>query len=182
MAERLFELQPEIIMSLVNALLGAIDNPQQQASTSQLGSILNTVQQLSQGTSASPDAMQAAVGIVGKYVQSSLKQKRETEGPAAAMSLVNQFSGTQANNAVVSALLSTEQAQGLMNEVASRTGLSANTIQGFLPTLIPLVLQVLQSGADLDGSNNSLLTSFLDGDGDGDVDISDVMKIAGRFM
>lgn len=169
-------------MSLVNALLGAISNPQQQASTNQLGNILGTFQQLSQDSATSPDAMQAAVGIVGKYVQSSLKEKRETDGPAAALDLVKQFSGTQANNMVVSALLSSEQAQSLIGEIASRTGLPAGTIQGFLPTLIPLVLQVLQSGENLDGSNNALLTSFLDSDGDGDVDVSDMMKMASRFL
>ncbi|NEO82697.1 MAG: DUF937 domain-containing protein [Spirulina sp. SIO3F2] len=169
-------------MSLVNALLGAIDNPNQQASGSQLGGILNTVSQLSQANSASPDAMQAAMGIVGKYVQSSLKDKREHDGAAAAQSLVNQYSGTQPNAAVVTALLGSAQAQNLINEVSEKTGLPAGTIQALLPSLIPLVLQFLQSGASLDGGNNELLNAFLDKDGDGDVDIADMMKMAGQFM
>lgn len=169
-------------MSLVNALLGAIDNPNQQASGSQLGGILNTVSQLSQANAASPDAMQMAMGIVGKYVQSSLKNKRENDGEAAAQSLVNQFSGTQPNAAVVTALLGTAQAQSLISEVSEKTGLPAATIQALLPSLIPLVLQFLQSGASLDGGSNALLNAFLDKDGDGDVDIADMMKMAGQFM
>ncbi|MEM8638232.1 MAG: DUF937 domain-containing protein [Cyanobacteria bacterium P01_G01_bin.54] len=170
------------VMSLVNSLLGAIDNPNLQANANQLGNIVNTVQSLSQANSASPDAMQMAMGIVGKYVQSSLKQKRQQDGPQATQQLVNQYSGTQPNAAVVNALLGSQQAQGLINEVSAKTGLPAGTIQALLPSLIPLVLQFLQSGASLDGNNNELLNSFLDSDGDGDVDIADVMKLAGQFM
>jgi hypothetical protein len=169
-------------MSLVNAILGAIDNPDQQGSAGQIGGILNTVQQLSQSNAASPDAMQTAVGIVGKYVRSSLQEKRQTEGAEAAAAVVNQYSGTQANPQVVNVLLSSEQAQRLINEVANKTGLSAEMIQGLLPTLIPLVLQFLQSGASQQSLDNSVLNSFLDADGDGDVDMMDAMKMAGKFM
>ncbi|MGB0561363.1 MAG: hypothetical protein ACPGVO_06115 [Spirulinaceae cyanobacterium] len=168
-------------MSLVNSLLGAIDNPNLQANASQLGSIVNTVQSLSQGNSASPDALQTAMGIAGKYVQSSLKQKRQQDGPQAAQQLVNQYSGTQPNAAVVNALLSSQQAQGLINEVSQKTGMPAGTIQALLPTLLPLVLQFLQSGASKDGNSNQLLNSFLDSDGDGDVDIADAISLAGKF-
>lgn len=169
-------------MGLFNKIVSAIENPNQQASASQLTGILSTVNQLSQANAASPDAMQAAMGIVGKYVQSSLKDKREHDGAAAAQSLVNQFSGTQPNTAVVTALLSTAQAQSLINEVSEKTGMPAATIQALLPSLMPLVLQFLQSGASLDGGSNELLNAFLDKDGDGDVDIADMMQMAGQFM
>ena len=53
-----------------------------------------------------------------------------------------------------------------------------------LPTVLPLVLNMLQTGNDTDNpeSGNSVLTSFLDADGDGDVDIADAMKMASRFL
>ncbi|WP_072619288.1 DUF937 domain-containing protein [Spirulina major] len=170
-------------MSLVNALLGAIQDPNAQASPNQLGGILNTVQQLSQTTQANPDAMQTAMGIVGKYVRSGLQETKNTQGAAAAQDLVNQYSGTQPNAQVVNLLLNQEQVQNLISEVAQKTGLPAATIQGLLPSLIPLVLQFLQSGTPTDGgANNAVLNSFLDTDGDGDVDLADAMKMASRYL
>jgi hypothetical protein len=48
-------------MSLVDQILSAIDNPKQQASTGQLASILNTVQQLSGSNHTNPATMESAL-------------------------------------------------------------------------------------------------------------------------
>ncbi len=175
-------LQPTV--SLFNTILSAIDNPSQQASPNQLGTIVNTVQQLSQSSQANPAALQSAVGIVGKYVRSSLQEKRANDGAEAAEDIVDRYSGTGANAAAVDLLFSTPQVQAIATEVAEKTGLEAQTLQNLLPSLVPLVLQFLQTGQTTDSQrgNNSVLNNFLDADGDGDVDLSDAMQRAGQYL
>jgi len=170
-------------MSLVNALLGAIQNPNAQANPSQLGTIVQTVQQLSQANQANPDTMQMALGIVGKYVRSGLQETANQQGgEAAAQQIVNQYSGTNPNAQVVNLLLNGSQVQQLVAELTAKTGLPAGTIEGLLPTLVPLVLQLLQGGAETENANNSVLHSFLDSDGDGSVDLTDALNLASRYL
>lgn len=170
-------------MNLVNALMGAIQNPNAQANPNQLGSIVKTVQQLSQVNQANPDMMQTALGIVGKYVRSGLQETANQQGgEAAAQKIVNQYSGTSPNAQVVNLLLSGSQVQQLVTEVTQKTGLPAGTIQALLPTLVPLVLQLLQGGTEKEKPNNSVLHSFLDSNDDGSIDLTDALKLASRYL
>ncbi len=171
-------------MSLFNTILGAIDNPERQANSNQLGSIINTIQSLSQNTGANQDSLQTAVSVVGKYARSSLQQKRNEGGEEEVNDLVNQYGGTQANNQIVNLLFSTPQIQQMVSEIESRTGLSAGTVQSMLPVLVPLVLNFLQTGKNTKNplSSNPVLSSFLDADGDGDVDLADAMQMASKYL
>jgi hypothetical protein len=171
-------------MSLFNAIIGALDSPDRAASPDGIGAILNTVQSLSQGTQANPENLQSAMSIVGKYVRSSLQEKQNNEGSANAQAIVNQFSGTSPSPQVVQMLFSHPQVEQIAAEVEKKTGLSANMIQSMLPSLVPLVLQFLQSGTDMSNpqNTNSVLNAFLDADGDGDVDIADAMQMASRHL
>ncbi|ARV58104.1 hypothetical protein BZZ01_05165 [Nostocales cyanobacterium HT-58-2] len=172
-------------MGLFDQILGAIDNSSQQGSTSQIGNILNTVQQLSNSTGTDPSTMQSALGIVGNYVRSALQEKRATEGDEAAQDVVNQFGEPSPNPQAVDSLFSPFLQQQVAETVAQRTGLNAGTIQQLLPVLVPLVLNLLKSGANAQNpqtGGNPVLNSFLDADGDGDVDITDAMQMASRYL
>jgi len=172
-------------MGLFDQIINAIDNPTQQASTGQIGNIVNTVQQLSNSTGTDPSTMQSVVGMVGNYVRSALQQKRVTEGNEAAQSVVNQFGGTSPNPQAVNSLFAPYIQQQVAETVAQRTGLNAGMIQQLLPILVPLVLNLLKSGASTQNpqtGGNSVLNSFLDSDRDGDVDIADAMQMAFRYM
>ncbi|MBP0022075.1 MAG: DUF937 domain-containing protein [Cyanobacteria bacterium SBLK] len=170
-------------MSLFNTILGALDSPDRSGSSDGLGAILNTVQSLSQANQANPENLQSAMSIVGKHVRSSLQEKRTHEGENSVQAIVNQFSGTSPSSQVVQILFSNPQVQQIAGEVEAKTGLSAAMIQAMLPSLVPLVLQFLQSGTDVrDPQNNSVLNAFLDADGDGDVDIADAMQMASRYL
>lgn len=171
-------------MNLFNHILSAIDNPAQQASSGQLTNILSTVGQLSNNAHTDPDKVQGLMSIVGKYVRPALQQKRESEGEQQAQSFINQFSGVNPSNQAVDLLFSVPQIQQLIQEAERRTGLNPNLIQSMLPTLVPLVLNFLQTGATTDSAQgaNPVLSAFLDSDGDGDVDIADAMKMAGRYL
>jgi hypothetical protein len=171
-------------MSLFNTILSALDDPNQQASSDGLAGILNTVQQLSSAAGTNPDTMQSVVGVVGKYVRSSLQETRANEGEQQAQAIVNQFSGTQPSNQAVDLLFSAPQVQAMVQEIESRTGLSAGTIQSMLPNIVPLVLNFLQTGGSTQNpaGANPVLSGFLDSDGDGDVDLTDAMQMASRYL
>ncbi|HEY9853489.1 MAG TPA: DUF937 domain-containing protein [Leptolyngbyaceae cyanobacterium] len=172
-------------MGLLDQILSAVNNSDQQASSGQLASILSTVQQLSDSYGTNPSNVQSAMSIVGNFVRSALQQKQATEGYEQAQGIVNHYGGTYPNPQAVDALFGSSQVQQIVQAVAQRTGLDANTIRGMLPILVPLVLNLLQTGTNSQNpqqGGNPVLSTFLDADGDGDVDIADAMMMAGRYL
>ncbi|KAB8314537.1 DUF937 domain-containing protein [Tolypothrix campylonemoides VB511288] len=172
-------------MGLFDQIINAIDNSNQQGDAGQLGNILNTVQQVSNTTGTDPSTMQSALGIVGNYVRSALQQKQATEGNQAAQNVVNQFGGTSPNPQAVNSLFAPFLQQQLAETVAQRTGLNAGMVQQLLPILVPVVLNLLKSGANSQNpqaGGNPVLNSFLDSDRDGDVDITDAIQLASRYL
>jgi hypothetical protein len=169
-------------MGLFDQILGAVANPNQQGSMGQLGTILNTVQQLSNTTGADPAAMQSVLSVVGGQVRSALQQKRETQGPEAVENFVNEYAGTSPNPQAVNSLFSPRVQQQVAQAASRYTGLDTSMILQVLPLLVPIVLNFLKSGANNQGSGNPVLNSFLDSDRDGDVDIADVMRMVGQYM
>ncbi len=172
-------------MGLLDQVLGAVANPAQQGSMEQLGTIFNAVQAMSGSHGGGSDATQAMLSVVGGYLQSSLREA----GPDHAQTLVNQFGGAAANPQAVQALLTPVMQQQVVQELIGRTGLDPQTIEGLLPTLIPLALQFLQTGAPTDSAavgnapvGNPVLNAFLDGDHDGDVDLGDALGMASKFL
>lgn len=171
-------------MGLFDQVLGAINDPNQQASTDQIGNILGAVQQMASSKGIDPSAAQTVTSVVGNYVRSALQQQRTNGGHEQVANIIDQFSGTQANPAAVQALFNPEQQQQIAQVASQKTGLNANTILAMLPALIPAILNLLQSGKQTSASSggNSVLSSFLDSDADGDVDVGDAISLASRFL
>ena len=161
-------------MSLFKQILSAIDSPQLEASSNQLGSILGTVQQLidSDSNSANSTDIQSAMSIIGNFTRSALQEQRNMGGASQAQQLVNQFAGTQASTAAVQALFNSSQLQTMIGVISSKTGLNPQTINSLLPTLVPIVLNFLKTGNNPSNAQaaNQVLNSFLDADGDGECD------------
>lgn len=172
-------------MGLFDQILGAVTNPNQQGSLGQLGSIMSTVNQLSNSTGTDPSTMQTVLSVVGGQVRSALQEKQATQGNEAVQSLVNQFAGTSPNPQAVDSVFAPGMQQQIAEIVAQRTGLDAGIIQQILPQVVPVVLNFLQSVANAQNpqsGGNSVLNSFLDADNDGDVDIADAMQLASRHF
>lgn len=172
-------------MGLFDQILGAIDNPSQQGSSSQLDGIVGAVHQLASNYNIDPATAQAVFSMVGTQVRSSLQEQRATGGTEQAQAIVNQYSGTTPNPAAVAALFPPEWQARIIQEISQRTGMNSATIQMMLPMLIPIVLNVLKTGAIAQNSQqgaNPVLNSFLDADGDGDVDVADAIMMAGRYL
>jgi hypothetical protein len=171
-------------MGLFDQVVSALNNPNQEASSDQLGSILGVVRQLSGSQRLDSASTQTLLSVVGQHVRGALNEKRQVGGQGLAESLVTQFSGTQANPDAVANLLSPQEQTATVQDAANKTGIDPKTIQSLLPLLIPVVLKFLQQGntKQTGAGRNSVLSTFLDSDGDGDTDIGDAMSIAGRFL
>ena len=172
-------------MGLFDQILGAIDNPNQQASPNQLGGILGAVEQLSGNHGVDAGTTQLAMSVLGGYVRSALQDVRSQSGDAQAQQVVNQFSGTNPNPDAVQSLFGGGQLTQIVEDIAQKTGLNNGTVQAMIPVLVPIVLNLLQTGSNAQNpaqGGNSVLNAFLDGDGDGDVDITDAMSMASRFL
>ncbi|MGF1493508.1 MAG: DUF937 domain-containing protein [Microcoleaceae cyanobacterium] len=173
-------------MGLFDQIAAAINDPNAEASTGQLNEILDTVQHLSQSQNLSTQNTQDTMSVLSGFVRSALQDKRANQGSGSVQELVNQFSGNRANMGAVNAIFSPAQQQQVAQAISQRTGIDSRMIMGLLPALIPVVLNMLKTGTDTrnprSASNNNVLNSFLDSDGDGDVDITDAMRMAGRFM
>ena len=118
-------------------------------------------------------------------MRSSLQQKRDTDGYEQAQAFVNHNSGTYPNPQAVHTLFSPNQQENLAQFAAQQTGLNMGTIQQMLPILVPLVLNLLQTGTRVQnqrGGSNPVLSAFMDADRDGDVDIADAIQMAGRYL
>jgi hypothetical protein len=175
-------------MSLFDALLGAIDNPQQQASMGDLGNLVGAMGQLSGQNGIDPAMMQTVMSMVGGQVRSSLQEHNASMGPEHVMGLLNQFSGTGNNAGAMNALFSPQIQQQLAGAISQRTGLDGNMVAALLPTLVPMALQFLQGGAaapsaaQQSAGGNPLLNMFLDQNNDGSLDLGDAMNMAAQFM
>jgi hypothetical protein len=177
-------------MGLFDQVMGALSNPNQQASPDQLSSIIGTVQQLASSQGVDSSTTQAVVSVVGQYVRSALQQKQAAGGRDQARAIVEQFSGTSPSMAALQTLFTPQQQQQLAQDASQKTGLNTGTIQAMLPILVPLALNLLKTGssntttaqATQGGQSNSVLNAFLDADGDGDVDLGDTLSMAGKFL
>lgn len=177
-------------MGLFDQIVGAINNPNQQANPDQLGGILNTVQQFAGQQGMDSTATQTAISVVGSYVRSALQQQRDANGQEHAESLVNQYAGTGPNPSALQALFTPNQQQEIAQAIAQRTGLNPQMVQMALPMLVPLALNLLKTGSTTtqptpqssSGGANSVLGAFLDADHDGDVDLGDTLAMAGRYL
>jgi hypothetical protein len=174
-------------MGLLDQLMGAVSNPNQQANPDQLGAIFNTVQQISGNQGVDPSATQSVLSALGGHVKTALQQQQQTNGAEGVASMVSQLSGTNPSAGAIDAIFGGNQQQ-VVQSVSQQSGVNASTIQAMLPALIPVIMGVLQSGAMTQGGapgaggGNPLLNAFLDGDRDGDTDLGDLMSMAGKFM
>ena len=173
-------------MGIFDQVMGAIQDPERQASIGQMGQILMAAKQLGQANNTDSATMQQAASVVGGFVRSALQEKRTNEGAAAAQAVVRQ--GSTDGAAALSALFNSNQQQQLAQAVSAKTGIDASQVLALLPMLLPLVMKLLDQGSGKVGttaatdSSNPLLSAFLDGDGDGDVDMGDMLGMASKFL
>ncbi|GAB4227811.1 MAG: DUF937 domain-containing protein [Elainellaceae cyanobacterium] len=170
-------------MGLFFDVLSAINNPNQQASVSQLEAIAGSIQQIATSRGIQPAQMQTVVSVLGGLVRPVL-QRQATASNSSLENLIGQVVSSGASLSTLQSLFPPQLQQQMSQIAAQKSGLSPDTIQSLLPTLIPAILNLLNMGARKPGmgQGNPLLNAFLDSDRDGNTDLGDVLKFANRFL
>ncbi|WOB42242.1 DUF937 domain-containing protein [Thermoleptolyngbya oregonensis NK1-22] len=170
-------------MSLIFDVLSAINNPNQQASVSSLGSIVNTVSQLAGNQGLNPATTQSAFSVVGNLARTALKQQQTTAGMGGLESMIGQLAGGSASGAALQSLIPAGLQQQAVQTISSATGVSPTIVQGMLPGLITAAMGMLNLGAPKPGTRggNPLLAAFLSGD-EKSTDLGETLKFASRFL
>ncbi len=171
-------------MSIFFDLLSAINNPNQQGNVSQLSSVMNSLQSMTNNRGIQPSQMQSMMSLVGNLIRPELKQQRATMGEAKFENLIGQAVASGLGTSTFQSLVSPKLMQQISQTVAQKTGISPNVVQTAIPAIVSTLFGLLNMGAPKEGTRgtNSLLNSFLDSDNDGDTDLGDVLKFASRFL
>ena len=169
-------------MGLFDVISSAIDNPELQANTGQIGGLLNAVNQLSGSNNLDAGTTQTLLSVLGTHARAALQEKRSELGAEGVTDLVERLSGSEPNPDAVSTLFSPDRAQQTVRDASEKTGLDLSSVQQMLPALLPVVLNFLQTGKSNEGQSNPVLNAFLDSDGDGDTDMGDMLSMASRFL
>lgn len=170
-------------MSMFFEILKSINNPNQQGSVDQLGSIMQTVQQLGSGNGLDANTIQQVISSLGSQVAPGLA-KEAVGGGLNLENIIGQVAGGGSAMSALSSFLTPELQQQILQGISTKTGLDSGTLQTLLPKLLPVVMGLLNFGANKSGGGgvNSVLTAFLDSNSDGQTDLGDVIKFAGRFL
>lgn len=172
-------------MSLFFDLLSSINNPNQQASVSQLASVMSSVQSFANQNNIPPNQLENIMSVAGNLLRPVLKQQQATIGEGRLQNLLGQVAGSGASATVLQSIISPQIMQQMAGTIAQKTGVSSNIIQSAMPTIVSTAMSLLNMGSPKSGGwtgSNPLLSSFLDQDGDGDADLGDVIKFANRFL
>ena len=162
-------------------ILSAINDPNQQASVSQLEQVIKSIQQLASNQGVNAQQMQSMMTVVGQALHPILQQKQSQMGMeqlASKLSIVR-------DRATLQSVITPETQQQLIQTIAQKTGMQANTAQTMLPQLLPLIMQLFQLGTPIPGSvngTNALLSDFLNGNRTNSTDLGNVVKFAERFL
>ncbi|MCG8366326.1 MAG: DUF937 domain-containing protein [Pseudanabaenales cyanobacterium] len=171
-------------MGLFFDVLCAINNPQCQASISQLQTVINTMQELGASRGIEASKMQGVMSALSNLIRPALQAQRTALDDTQLKTLIKDAAGSSKAATVIHSLFSTELQEQMVEEIAQKTGFSTETIQAMLPMLILAVLMLLNLGSSRsdEAAVNPLLNAFLDSDRDDETDLGEVFKFANRFL
>ena len=81
--------------------------------------------------------------MVGNAVQSGLQDHIQANGMDSTQNLVDQISRGNDGTEAIASLIPPDVQQKVSSAIASKTGLDSGMVQSMLPSLIPIVLEML---------------------------------------
>lgn len=181
-------------MGLFDQIVGAISNPQLQTQQSDLGSLIQGLQELAGGRAASEDEVQAVTAALGRHLKEGLNGIRNDPTPDTPESVVSEMARSSAvDPAMLDRIFGAGGGERVAQDVSRQTGVNMQSVLAMLPVILPMLMKLFQSGSAVPsqsaaasppsgGSLNPILKGFLDSDKDGDVDIQDILSMAGPFL
>jgi hypothetical protein len=170
-------------MSLFQAILESIENPNHAGSQQDLHGLLN-IAQLLPGVQGAEQHVQPILGVLGSHLQDALSQQRQTNGERAVQQTVSNLSQPGAGLEEIENLFGRERLDGVIGQIAQRTGLDSQLIIQYLPALIPVVMKLLASGTHQTDPQapNPVLNNFLGANQNGGALLSEAFQLASQFV
>jgi hypothetical protein len=170
-------------MSLFQTVLESIENPNHSGSQQDLHGFLNLAALLP-GLGGAPQQVQPILGVLGAHLQDALNEQRQNSGQPAVQQTVSNLSQPGVGLQEIVSLFGQERLNGLIGEIAQRTGLNSQLILEFLPALIPVVMKLLATGThQVDPqAQNPVLNNFLGSNQNGGALLTDAFQLASQFL
>lgn len=174
-------------MSLLNTILSSINDPARQTQATDLSGLLKAFSGGDSAGNVSASSASDLAGVVGGLLKPVLVKTQAQSGFSGVESLLNSLQ-QNASPEGLKTVLGNSQIEQLIHSATQKTGLNSQTILSLLPTVIPAVAALLQSGKNTGATgtsslvNNPILAQFLDSDGDGDVDMADIVRLGSKFL
>ena len=167
-------------MSLFQAILDSVANPQHAGTNADLGGLAN----LAQLIPGAGQNLQPILGAVGQHVQDALNEQQQAGGQAAAQQTVSNLAqGQNVGVPEIQNFLGQDRFNSLVNGVSQNTGMNSQMILTVLPMLIPVVMRLLATGTHQTNPQapNPVLNEFLGGQNGGAM-LGEVFQLASQFM
>ncbi len=169
-------------MSLFQAILESVENPNHAGTQQDLQGLVNLAQSIPGLGNA--QALQPVLSVLGSHVQTALSQQQQSQGTAAAQQTVSDLSQPGVGMQDLENLFGQSGFNSLIGELSRRTGLSSQLIMTFLPVAIPVVMKLLASGTHQTDPQapNPVLNRFLGSNQNGGALLTEAFQLASQFM
>lgn len=164
-------------MLLPELIARAVRDPWTQGNPGEMHRLLDLVEALPSRLGTSHAAVRELIADVARAVGESLRRERERLGDDELCGLVRRHSGLEPDPAAVAALLTAEQREELDAEGAADAALDPAQVADALPTLVPLVLKLLDTGGPCrpgERRTNVVLQAFLERDAE---DVGEAIRL-----
>ena len=169
-------------MSLFQAIIDSISNPQHAGSNSDLQGLMNLAQ-LIPGVQDTEQHVKPILDVLGPHLQDVLNNQQQTQGQAVTQQTVTNLSQPGVGVQELQNLFGADRFSGIIGEIASRTGLDQQVILGALPIAVPIIMKLLAGGTNQSDAQapNPVLNSFLGGQNGGAL-LTEAFSLASQFM
>lgn len=137
---------------IVELLLDAIENPEQQATLSQLQAITAWIQQVTSRQGFDLSRTRSILSALGNALRSTLVKQQRMMGNRQLENLLRRFcdlvhTSDLPSLVLLQSLFPPRFQKQIMWDVSRKTGISPNVLQIMLPDIIPAILTLLNMGA-----------------------------------
>jgi hypothetical protein len=169
-------------MSLFQAILDSVENPNHAGTQQDLGGLVNLAQYLP-GLGNSQN-LQPVLSVLGSHLQSALSQQTQNQGAEATQQTVTDLSRPGVGVEDLQNLFGQSGFNSLLSEISRRTGLSSQVIMTFLPMAIPVVMRLLASGTHQNNPQapNPVLNHFIGSNQNGGALLTEAFQLASQFL